>query len=92
MRIIIFIPGYLTSQTCLHNGDQYIDVARYIGRHNSAEFIYVPIPNNNYGDLGNTTIDHSLDHVIRMYNQACARFPDASITLVPWEACLSHRW
>jgi hypothetical protein len=72
MNLVIFIPGYLTTQTCEYPGDTYVDLARYIRRRERTEFVYVPIPNNNYADLGNTTMDDCLEYVIRQYNRICA--------------------
>jgi predicted alpha/beta hydrolase family esterase len=52
-------------------GDTYVDVRRYVTNHAGAKFVYVPIPNNNSGDLGNTTIEECVDYVVHQYNQIC---------------------
>ena len=84
MKIIIFVPGYLTSQTCSSVGDSYLDVYKY-AVNECYELVYVPIPNNNYGDVGNATLDDCLAHVLKEYNKICVErklSQDDSITLV----------
>jgi predicted alpha/beta hydrolase family esterase len=83
MKLVIFVPGYLTSQTCFSVGDTYLDCAEY-ARAYGFQFEYVPMPNNNYGDRGNTTMDDCLDHVVDQYNNICINRivgPDDTIIL-----------
>jgi hypothetical protein len=70
MKILIFVPGYLSSKTCFSTGDTYLDIYKYAVK-NGYKFVYVPIPNNNYGDIGNTTLDDCLEYVLRKYNRIC---------------------
>ena len=81
MKLIIFVPGYLTSQTCSSEGDTYFDIYKYAIK-NGYGFVYVPIPNNNYGDIGNTTLDDCLDYVLQKYNHICIEKNFSQITLV----------
>ena len=72
MKLIIFVPGYLATQTCSFQGDSYLDVYRYaLAR--GFEFAYTPMPNNNYGDRGNATMDDCLDNVVGQYNEICVK-------------------
>ena len=71
MNHIVFVPGFLTSQTCSSIGDTYRAIYTYALEHHFP-FWYVPLPNNNYGDLGNTTVEDCLDTVIHRYNELCA--------------------
>jgi hypothetical protein len=70
MNIMIFIPGYYTTQNCLSVGDSYVTLSVYATEHDF-EFIHIPLPNNNYGDIGNTTVGNCLEHVLRQYNMIC---------------------
>ena len=70
MKYMLFVPGFLTAQTCSSRGDTYFDVYTYAIAH-GFEFMYMPIPNNNYGDLGNTTMEDCLDNVLGQYNTIC---------------------
>jgi hypothetical protein len=70
MKVIIFVPGYVTSQTCSFAGDTYLDIYKYALK-TGYEFVYLPIPNNNYGDVGNTTLDDCVADVLSMYNKIC---------------------
>jgi len=70
MHVIVFVPGYLTSKTCSSAGDTYVDLHTHASKH-GFEFIYIPMPNNNYGDLGNVTIDDCVDYVLSRYNTIC---------------------
>jgi alpha-beta hydrolase superfamily lysophospholipase len=81
MKVIIFVPGYLTSQTCSSVGDTYLDIYKYAIK-NGYDFVYVPIPNNNYGDVGNTTLDDCLEWVLQKYNHICNEKKPSQITLV----------
>jgi hypothetical protein len=81
MKVIIFVPGYLTSQTCSSAGDTYLDIYKYAMK-NGYDFVYIPIPNNNYGDVGNTTLDDCLDYVLQQYNHICNEKTSDQITLV----------
>jgi pimeloyl-ACP methyl ester carboxylesterase len=67
---MIFVPGYHTSRTCTSVGDTYLNIANYVQEH-GLEFRYVPMPNNNYGDIGHTTLDSCVEHVVHVYNQIC---------------------
>ena len=81
MKLIIFVPGYLTSQTCSSAGDTYLDIYKYAMK-NGYDFVYIPIPNNNYGDVGNTTLDDCLGYVLQQYNHICNEKTSGQITLV----------
>ena len=72
-KYVIFIPGYLTTQGCSHPGDTYRDVARGFQRR-GFEFLYLPLPNSNDGDRGNSTLEDHLEHVIQRYNQLCEEY------------------
>jgi hypothetical protein len=84
MQIIMFVPGYLTSKTCSSVGDSYLDIYKY-AVNECYDFVYLPIPNNNYGDVGNASLDDCLAYVLKEYNEICVEkklSTDDSITLV----------
>ena len=70
--VVVFIPGYATSATAGSTGDNYVSIERHV-RECGADFEYVPLPNNNYGDIGNTTIDECVDHAVEQYNRICSK-------------------
>jgi hypothetical protein len=71
MNHIVFVPGLSTSQTCSSIGDTYFDIYTY-ALENHYKFWYIPLHNNNYGDIGNITVDDCLETVIHRYNELCS--------------------
>jgi hypothetical protein len=61
--VLFFVPGYLTGTAT----QSYNDVVRAAKSRNWA-FEYITLPNNNSGDLGNTTMEHCLEYIVRQYN------------------------
>ena len=70
MKVLIFVPGYLTAPTCSSRGDTYLAIYKHACKY-GFEFIYTPIPNNNYGDLGNITLNECVANVVAQYNDIC---------------------
>ena len=76
--VLFFIPGYLTGTAAQSYNDL---VVRPRSRNWDVE--YFTIPNNNSGDIGNTTMEHCLEYIIRHYNMLESKFyADADIILV----------
>lgn len=72
MKLFVFIPGYITSHTYTLAGDTYVDIADRV-RKEGFDFAYISLPNNNYGDRGNATLDEYLEHVVTRYNSICSK-------------------
>lgn len=70
MKYLFLVPGYITSQKCTSEGDTYFEIAKAACA-KGYQFVYIPIPNNNFGDIGNTTLEMCLDHVVLRYNVLC---------------------
>jgi hypothetical protein len=70
MRLLVFIPGYMTSAECTSTHDTYHAIMVSSLEH-KVPMHYISMPNNNYGDSGNTTIDACLEYAIVAYNKIC---------------------
>ena len=72
MKLMIFVPGYTSDKTCVFDGDAYFAIYNYAIAHDF-EFAYVPLPNNNFGDVGNVTLEDCLQHTLRTYDSICRK-------------------
>ena len=79
--VFIFVAGYLTSNECASSIDTYNAVARAaLDRGHTMK--YITFPNNNTGDLGNTTVDTCLEHATMAYNSICDDLGHQECTIV----------
>ena len=74
--VMLFVPGYLTGTASQH----YREVVSAC-RDRNYDFEYIGVQNNNFGDIGNTTMDECLNSTIERYNILCKAYEGYKIIL-----------
>jgi hypothetical protein len=77
--VLFFVPGYMTGTST----QSYDEIVVRAARERNWGVEYMAMPNNNSGDVGNTTMDHCLEYIIRRYNmlEKLKAYADADIVL-----------
>ena len=74
--VLIFVPGYLTGTA----SQNYKEVV-WSCQERNCDFEYIGVQNNNFGDIGNTTMEECLEFVIERYNTLCKAYEGYKIIL-----------